>query len=68
MLFFMQGNAQDYHSPCNSLLNDVLRSRVGIPISLAVLHMAVGRRAGLHVSDEACMRVRLACKAATGAM
>ena len=28
-----------------------MRNRMGIPISLTVLHMAVGRRAGLQVRE-----------------
>eukprot|EP00798_Chlamydomonas_sp_ICE-L_P016889 gene16889-23165_t len=45
----MHGNSQDYHNPSNSLLNEVLQQRRGIPISLALLHMAVGKRAGIRV-------------------
>ncbi len=46
-----RGNAADYYDPANSYLDVVLRRRVGIPISLAVLAVEVGRRAGvdLHV-------------------
>ena len=36
-----------YHDPRNSLLPDVLDRRLGIPISLAVLAMEVGRRCGV---------------------
>jgi len=43
------GNQSDYYDPRNSLLNDVLERRTGIPISLSVVYMEVGRRAGLHV-------------------
>lgn len=38
------GNKQRYGDPRNSFLNEVMRRRVGIPISLAVLTMEVGRR------------------------
>lgn len=41
-----QGNDSDYFDPRNSYLNDVLDEHVGIPISLAVVMMEVGRRAG----------------------
>jgi regulator of sirC expression with transglutaminase-like and TPR domain len=41
------GNARDYYDPKNSYLNDVLDRRVGIPITLAVLTMEVGRRVGV---------------------
>lgn|SRR5262249_39274164 len=44
-----QGNSDAYYDPRNSYLNDVLDRRLGIPITLSVLAMAVGRRAGLHV-------------------
>jgi regulator of sirC expression with transglutaminase-like and TPR domain len=44
-----KGNSDDYYDPRNSYLNDVLERRVGIPISLAVVWMAVGRRVGLSV-------------------
>jgi regulator of sirC expression with transglutaminase-like and TPR domain len=42
-----QGNAVDYYDPKNSYLNDVIERRKGIPISLAVLLLEVGRRAGI---------------------
>lgn len=42
-----RGNEDDYHDPRNSFLNDVLDRRVGIPISLAVVAMEVGRRVGV---------------------
>jgi regulator of sirC expression with transglutaminase-like and TPR domain len=41
------GNLADYDNPRNSFLNDVLVRRTGIPITLAVVYMHVGRRAGL---------------------
>jgi regulator of sirC expression with transglutaminase-like and TPR domain len=41
------GNADDYYDPRNSFLNDVLDRRVGIPITLAVLYIEIGRRVGL---------------------
>jgi regulator of sirC expression with transglutaminase-like and TPR domain len=37
----------DYFDPRNSFLNEVLDRRLGIPISLSVLYMEVGRRVGL---------------------
>jgi regulator of sirC expression with transglutaminase-like and TPR domain len=43
------GNVQDYYDPRNSCLNDVLDRRLGIPITLAVLMMEVGRRVGLRI-------------------
>ena len=42
-----RGNEQDYYNPANSLLDQVLDRRVGIPITLAVVAIEVGRRAGV---------------------
>jgi regulator of sirC expression with transglutaminase-like and TPR domain len=42
-----RGNAQDYYDPRNSCLNDVLARKLGIPITLSILFMEVGRRVGL---------------------
>jgi regulator of sirC expression with transglutaminase-like and TPR domain len=44
-----QGNDGDYYDPKNSYLNDVIDRRLGLPISLSVLAMVVGQRAGLHI-------------------
>jgi regulator of sirC expression with transglutaminase-like and TPR domain len=41
------GNVRDYYDPRNSYLNDVIDRRIGIPISLAVLTIEVGRRLGV---------------------
>lgn len=41
------GNAQDYYDPRNSYLNDVIDRRTGIPITLAVIYIELGRRIGL---------------------
>ena len=41
------GNVNDYYDPRNSFLNDVLDRKIGIPISLAVVLMGVGERAGV---------------------
>jgi len=43
------GNEVHYDDPRNSLLNEVMDRRTGIPITLALLYMEVARRAGLHV-------------------
>lgn len=43
------GNQSDYYDPRNSLLSDVLERRTGIPITLSLVYMEVGRRAGLRV-------------------
>jgi regulator of sirC expression with transglutaminase-like and TPR domain len=42
-----QGNAADYYDPRNSYLNEVMDRRTGIPITLSILYMEVGRRIGL---------------------
>ncbi len=44
-----RGNTRDYGDPENSFLDSVLRRRLGIPISLAVVMMEVGRRIGAPV-------------------
>jgi regulator of sirC expression with transglutaminase-like and TPR domain len=47
------GNTGHYYDPRNSYLNKVLDRQVGLPISLSLLAMAVGRRAGLRVEGVA---------------
>ncbi len=42
-----RGNLHDYYNPSNSFLNRVLESRTGIPITLSILYIEVGRRVGL---------------------
>ena len=41
------GNLGDYDDPRNSFVNDVLARRTGIPITLSIIYMHVGRRVGL---------------------
>jgi regulator of sirC expression with transglutaminase-like and TPR domain len=45
-----RGNIQDYYDPRNSYLNEVLDRRTGLPISLSVVAMAIGDRAGLPIA------------------
>src|SRR5262249_22748986 len=45
-----RGNVQDYYDPRNSYLNEVLDRRTGLPISLSLVAVAVGTRAGLDVA------------------
>jgi len=45
-----RGNADHYYDPRNSCLNDVLDRRLGIPITLSVLTIEVGRRVGLSIA------------------
>jgi regulator of sirC expression with transglutaminase-like and TPR domain len=42
------GNVGSYYDPANSYLNDVVRRRMGLPITLSVVGMELGRRVGLH--------------------
>jgi regulator of sirC expression with transglutaminase-like and TPR domain len=44
-----RGNTVDYYSPRNSFLHDVLDRRLGIPITLALVYMEVGRRVGFQL-------------------
>jgi regulator of sirC expression with transglutaminase-like and TPR domain len=39
-----RGNSEDYYDPRNSFLNEVLDRRLGIPITVSVVYMEVGRR------------------------
>ena len=41
------GNRDQYLDPRNSLLNEVIERRLGIPITLAIVQIEVGRRVGL---------------------
>lgn len=45
-----RGNVQHYYDPRNSYLNQVLDRRTGLPITLSLVCLAVGRRAGLEVA------------------
>ncbi|WP_171818605.1 SirB1 family protein [Pyxidicoccus fallax] len=42
-----RGNEEDYHSPENSFLDQVLERKVGLPITLSVVYLEVARRAGI---------------------
>lgn len=43
------GNLHHFLDPRNSFLNDVIERRLGIPITLSLLYMEVGRRLGLMI-------------------
>jgi regulator of sirC expression with transglutaminase-like and TPR domain len=43
------GNSKDYYNPDNSVLHRVLETRRGIPISLGIVYLLVGRRLNLPV-------------------
>ncbi len=42
-----RGNRDDYHDPRNSYLNCVLDRKLGIPISLAAIYIAIAQRLGM---------------------
>jgi regulator of sirC expression with transglutaminase-like and TPR domain len=44
-----EGNAENFGDPRNSFLNDVLSRRLGIPITLSLVYLEVGRRLGLNL-------------------
>lgn len=41
------GNRENYYDPRNAFLNDVLDRKLGVPITLSILYMEIGRRLGL---------------------
>ena len=45
----LRGNDDDYYNVRNSLLPAVVEGRLGIPISLALVYLLVGKRAGIEV-------------------
>ncbi len=62
------GNADHYYDPRNSYLNEVLDRRTGIPLTLSVLYLEIGRRVGLAlqgVSFPGHFLVRLPLRGAT---
>jgi regulator of sirC expression with transglutaminase-like and TPR domain len=44
------GNQSDYYNPRNSCLNEVIASRAGIPISLAVVYLSIADRLDMPMS------------------
>lgn len=48
-----RGNQEAYDEPANSFMNQVLERRLGIPLTLSILYIEVGRRAGLDVRGVA---------------
>ena len=42
-----RGNPEDYYDPRNSFLNEVLSRRLGIPITLSLVFIEVGKRLGI---------------------
>lgn len=45
----LKGNSADYTDPRNSYLNEVMDRKLGLPITLSVIFVEVGRRLGLRV-------------------
>lgn len=43
------GNTKNYYDPRNSFLSDVLDRKLGIPLTLAIVYIEIGRRIGLPV-------------------
>jgi regulator of sirC expression with transglutaminase-like and TPR domain len=43
------GNTDNYYDPRNNFLNEVLDRKLGIPITLCILYMEIGRRVGLEL-------------------
>ncbi|PKB73210.1 MAG: hypothetical protein BZY75_03075 [SAR202 cluster bacterium Io17-Chloro-G7] len=43
----LQGNTDEYYDPRNSYLNQVLKRRLGIPITLSLVYLEVGKRLGI---------------------
>lgn len=44
------GAVEDYYDPVNSFLNEVVRRRAGLPITLSVVGIEIGRRLGVRLS------------------
>lgn len=44
-----RGNLDDYFNPSNSYLHRVLQTRMGIPLTLALVYLFAGQRAGLEI-------------------
>jgi regulator of sirC expression with transglutaminase-like and TPR domain len=45
----LRGDTSSYYDPCNSFITHVLARKKGIPISLSVIYMTVGRHAGIPI-------------------
>jgi regulator of sirC expression with transglutaminase-like and TPR domain len=44
-----RGNTEAYYDPRNSYLNEVLERRIGIPITLSIVYIEIGRQLGLRL-------------------
>jgi len=45
-----EGNSEHYYDPKNSFLNDVLERKLGIPVSLSILYIELGKELDLPLS------------------
>lgn len=52
----LKGNSDDYYNPRNSCLNQVISERMGIPITLSLVYLEVGRRLAKNVVGIALPR------------
>jgi len=42
-----RGDHEDYYSPSNSMLNEVMERRLGVPLTLSIIFMELGWRVGI---------------------
>jgi regulator of sirC expression with transglutaminase-like and TPR domain len=52
----LSGATENYYDPRNSFINDVLDRKVGIPVSLSIIYIGVGARAGIPLGGTAVPR------------
>jgi regulator of sirC expression with transglutaminase-like and TPR domain len=60
------GDGDDYHHPRNSLLHEVLLRRTGMPITLCVVAIEVGKRLGVPISGVGLPGHFVICDKASG--
>jgi regulator of sirC expression with transglutaminase-like and TPR domain len=58
----LSGNTTDYYDPRNSFLNEVLERKTGIPITLSVIYLEVGRRLGPRLSASDSPAIFVKCR------
>ncbi len=54
--FGLKGATKTYYDPRNSFLNDVMERKIGIPVSMSILYMSVGSRAGIALAGTGIPR------------
>lgn len=63
----LKGDTENYYDPANSFMSSVFRRKLGIPISLSIIWVAVARRVGLasfvlsHFPGHVLVRVPVGC-------